>query len=129
MVRLVEVSEIFPVVLKFRPHGRYEYERVFYLPKDYPRPVDGWELERFVEELNGKFPDRGYRLEDVKVGAFEFWRIRKAKRDRFYVPIYIHKLNGRVFVPQSFLKMRRARVARVLVATLGGLGYALPYKD
>lgn len=145
MVRLVDVEEVFPVTLRFRPHGRYEYERTFFLPPDYPRELDKWEVENYVDELNRKFPDRGYVLEEVtvRVGgnslkwhrrlkgnlSFRYWRIRRREANRYYVPIYIHQATGRIFVPQSFLKMRKARVARILVATLGGLGYTLPYED
>jgi hypothetical protein len=113
--------------------GRYEalYELV---PEDGRRYITRQDLEDYVEKLQEKHPDKGFRLDTKRIGGRRFYVItrrsyeklpdgsKRQVRDR--VPIYFDLDSQKVYVPRWYVRNRRRLTNYILMRTLGSLGYA-----
>lgn len=127
MVSLISVEKIFPIFLKsYSNTPMYEQIRKIEID-EIPKSISEKQFLAYGRDLARRYPDRGYEVKRLKVLGVEYLVLKKKKFDRYYVPIYYCLQDGWLYVPRSYVKRNRRRVGRVLIATLGSLGFKFKY--
>jgi len=129
-MKLLQVFKDFQIEVKGLSN---RYDAIFrVLPKKNPKHLTLKDLERHIQNLQRRYPDRNFYLRHTHVRGKEFYVITRkcyyigkdGKRHRAYdrVPIYIDLKNQTFYVPASYVKKRRKLVNYICMITLGSLG-------
>jgi len=131
-MRLLNVFRDIHVLIRGKSQmGRYDatYELV---RREDAKRVTLEDLERYVENLKQRFPERGFKLRKVKYKGRIYWvidqdryirvgrRKKKVKKDR--VPIYFDLDAQEVYIPAYYWKTNQRLAGYILMRTLGALG-------
>jgi len=128
-VTLLEPFEDFEVKLRsYSRLERYKTLRKFRAPK-YPFKIRTKKLEKNVEELRQRFPDKNYRLRvrklwrrvGDKMKMVKMWVIRRGECCLDNPPLYYYPKEGRFFVPRSYVKNHYKLVCAVVIYRLNDL--------
>jgi len=107
---------------------RYKTMRKF-RPLKYPFKIRTKKLEKAVEELQRRFPDKKYRLRvrklwrriGDKMKMVKMWVIRRGECCLDNPPLYYDPKEGRFFVPRSYVINHYKLVCAVVVYRLNDL--------
>jgi len=124
MVRLIEVFKDFEIIVDGASNkSRYRYPMKVEKKKDAPT-LKVEDLERYVDGLRARFPEKDFVLIKGNVEGKEYYVITKTPRHKSkdYVPIYFDLEEQRFFVPEYYLKDRPKLVNYIVMVTLGSLG-------
>lgn len=131
-MELLEVFKDFQVLIRGKLyHSKYDalYEVV---PKPNPKVVTLEDLKRYVENLQKRYPDHGFKLDRVVVNGRELYVVtrksalkmpdgsRKKVRDR--IPIYVDLVSQKFYVPKTYVKRQYKLTCYIIMRTLGALG-------
>jgi len=113
-MKLLEAFKDFEVVVNSYSYSeKYRVERVI-KPKEYPLKITEKDIEKYVSELQKKYPNKGYRYKIVKYKGERFAVIRRGPLGFDNPPIYISLDTGRIYVPESYYK-RKPKLVNFLI--------------
>ncbi|MEM2474799.1 MAG: hypothetical protein QW407_02645 [Thermofilaceae archaeon] len=132
-MKLLEVFKDFEVRVRGKScRSRYDAEYIVE-PRQDPKIITLEDLNKYVEELQRKYPDRNFYLYTTRVNGVEYHVVTRKKRlklpdgvkyvsDR--VPIYVDLKSQRFYVPQYYVKRRYKLTCYIIMRVLGTLGVA-----
>jgi len=131
-MRLLNVFEDIEIIVRGKScMGRYDATYVLVRREDAKR-VTLEDLEKYVENLRQRYPERGFKLRKAKYRGKTYYvidqdvyerkkgRRKRKKKDR--VPIYFDLERQEVYIPESYWRTNQRLAAYILMRTLGALG-------
>jgi len=126
-MKLLEVFKDFQV--KVRGRGQFgRYNQLFIVePKDKWEPITKEALEGYVENLNKRYPNEGFRLRKYKQYVVldkpsRRWKGGRLVKVKDRVPIYFDLKNQKFYVPKWYVEKRTRLTNFIIMVTLGALG-------
>jgi len=103
---------------------KYNYTRLI-VPL-YPYEFDEKEIKEKVNEFNSRYPDKKLRVTKKKMFGKTFLIIRREKYSYMNPPVYLCIDDGKIYVPQSYVKRNKRLVSAVVHYRISLL--QLPYR-
>lgn len=132
MARIWRLVKIFDEYNDIKIKGKScksRYDALFTLVKNQSTPVTLDKITEYVNNLQAKYPNRGFMLKRIRLNNKTFYIITKKSinagkivKDR--IPIYIDIDNQEFYIPQSYIKKQKKLANYVIMRVLGALGVA-----
>ena len=90
-------------------------------PQTYPVKISPVKWFKLIEQLQTKFPDKGFKLQIKKVKGKLFYILRRKNS----TPIYYDPKTGRIYTPKSYVFKKYKLVCHNIQTTLYNLGVKL----
>jgi len=119
-MRLVEIFKEHNVIVKGKG-TKSQYDQLFLLTQ-VNKEIKLEDLKAYVQKLQNKYPNRGFRLKKRGKYYIVDQEYRDGRKDR--IPIYFDLDAQKVYVPSSYLKSRKKLANYLLMRALGTLGLA-----
>ena len=131
-MRLLNVFEDIEIIVRGKScMGRYDATYQLVRREDAKR-VTLEDLEKYVENLRQRYPERGFKLRIAKFrgktyyvidqDVYERKRGRRKRKKKDRVPIYFDLERQEVYIPESYWRTNQRLAAYILMRTLGALG-------
>lgn len=131
-MKLVEIFKDFEVRVKGKSfHSKYDALFIV-VPRSNPKTVTLEDLEKYVSDLQKKYPDRNFYLGRKRINGKEYYIITRKKRMKMpdgsvkyvgdRVPIYIDIEEQRFYIPEYYIRKKRRLACYIIMRTLGTLG-------
>ena len=131
-MRLLNVFEDIEIIVRGKScMGRYDATYQLVRRGDAKR-VTLEDLEKYVENLRQRYPERGFKLRIAKFkgktyyvidqDVYERKRGRRKRKKKDRVPIYFDLERQEVYIPESYWRTNQRLAAYILMRTLGALG-------
>jgi hypothetical protein len=129
-IALIEVfNEFKPVLESYSRVEDYRVKREVIEVEDKPK-LTKEVLEEHVKKLMEKYPQRGFKIVEKKIGEKTFivldqyYKTPEGKRKKDRIPIYFDLESQKAFIPSSFIKTKKRLASYIVLRTLGALGWA-----
>jgi hypothetical protein len=133
-MKLLEVFKDFKVRVKGASfHSKYEADYLV-IPKSNPKTVTLEDLNKYVESLQRRYPDRDFYLRITHVNGKQYhiitrktWKkLPDGTKKRVYdrIPIYINLEEQKFYVPETYVRKQYGLTCYIIMRTLGTLGVA-----
>jgi len=116
-----------PIIMGKGQFGRYNQKFVI-LPKKNPPDITLEKLQKHVENLQKRFPDKNFVLKKKKIGAQTYYVLTKKRYDKHgnlqkdTIPIWFDLEHGEYLIEEKTLQKQPKLANYVIMVTLGSLG-------
>jgi hypothetical protein len=124
-LKLLEPFRDFEIELKGRGYHS-KYEQLFRAVPKPSRPIITLQdLQQYVEELQARYPERGFTLRHLVVDGREYWVLTQqgVGRKRDAISIYFDLASQRIMIPAFYWRNRRKLARFILHRIMGRFGW------
>jgi type II secretory pathway component GspD/PulD (secretin) len=131
-MRLVRIFDEYADITVMGKSNHSRYDALYEVVRIPDARVDLDRIQKYVQSLQQRYPDKNFMLKKVKVEGKEYYVIsrksyiitpdgkRKKVRDR--IPIYIDLEEQAFYIPKSYIEKNRKLANYVIMRVLGALG-------
>jgi len=124
-IRLLEPFKDFDLILRGRGYHS-KYQQLFKAVLKPSRPaITLQDLQQYVEELQARYPARGFTLKHKVVDGCEYWVLTqegvRGKKDA--ISIYFDLANQKIMIPAFYWRNRRKLARFILHRVMGRFGW------
>jgi len=124
-LKLLEPFKDFELILRGRGYHS-KYEQLFRaVPKPSRPTITLQDLQQYVEELQARYPERGFTLRHEVVNGHEYWVLTQQgvgkKKDA--ISIYFDLASQRIMIPSYYWRNRRKLARFILHRIMGRFGW------
>jgi hypothetical protein len=131
-MRLVRIFDEYADITVMGKSNHSRYDALYEVVRIPDARVDLERIQKYVQSLQTRFPDKNFMLKKVKFEGKEYYVIsrksyiitpdgkRKKVRDR--IPIYIDLEEQAFYIPKSYIEKNRKLANYVIMRVLGALG-------
>jgi type II secretory pathway component GspD/PulD (secretin) len=131
-MRLVRIFDEYADITIVGKSNHSRYDALYEVVRIPDARVDLDRIQKYVQSLQQRYPDKNFMLKKVKIEGKEYYVIsrksyiitpdgkRKKVRDR--IPIYIDLEEQAFYIPKSYIEKNRKLANYVIMRVLGALG-------